>query len=215
MEVLKEKKEILNPYRFFLRKVEEGKINPLDVRIDLLVESFKVEAEVLDNEKLYHYSAMFLQAVSKLLKLKTNKAFEYLFPENGKKKRIAITKREVEEVLKEFDNDTFNSLLDELTLKGINLRYNPYKENGKKGGRGNKKFKEIKTRKFEDFVKQEVPFKAKEILFENTDYNAYALEVAKKVKDGTFKIRNYKDFIGLMFAIYIFNIDVKSIEKFL
>ena len=49
-------------------------------------------------------------------------------------------------------------------------------------------------------------------------YSINALSVYSliaKIKKGVFRIKSYKDFIGLMFAIYIYNLDVKDIKQFL
>jgi len=67
----------------------------------------------------------------------------------------------------------------------------------------------ISYQEFQEITKNQI----KEVLFEDTDYNAYAKEIAKKIRKGIFEIRNYKDFIGLMFAITFENVRIEDIKS--
>ena len=141
-----------------------------------------------------------ISLLSKLLKLKV----EYLG------KQLIQIEEEKEERLK----DVFKQVLKEETnledddIEAL-LMIDSIKEKLKKPK--SIKPKKISYKEFQKITKGEI----KNSLHKTIDYNKYALEVAKEVENGTFKIKNIKDFIGLLFAIHLFNIEVKDIKKFL
>jgi hypothetical protein len=58
-------------------------------------------------------------------------------------------------------------------------------------------------------------FKVREFLFESIDYNEYARNVKERIEKGTFKIESIQDFIGLLFALQLYQIDIEDISQFL
>jgi len=63
----------LSPYEFFLEKVQKREIDPEDVDINSLIEEFKQQVERLSSVELFFQAGSFLQAISRLLKLKADK----------------------------------------------------------------------------------------------------------------------------------------------
>jgi hypothetical protein len=52
-------------------------------------------------------------------------------------------------------------------------------------------------------------------LVKAVDYEKEARRVKVEIEKGTFRIKTLRDFIALMFAIYMFNLEVVCISKFL
>ena len=181
--------ETIETYRKIIQEIEENKINPFEVSIHELKE--------LTGDNIFT-NGLILSIAAKILKLK---AKNLITEENPEDKKEAV-KSIFRQVLKEETN------LEEDDIEAL-LMIDSIKEKLKKPKAI--KPKKIPYQEFQRITKNQI----KEVLFENTDYNAYALEIAKQIEKGTFKIKNFKDFIGLMYAIYNYNLDIKDIRQFL
>ncbi|RUM58736.1 MAG: hypothetical protein DSY60_01120 [Persephonella sp.] len=186
---------IINFYRELIEKIEKEELNPFEMSSEELSEELK---ELIGDN--FIINGIVISLLSKLLKLKV----EYLG------KQLIQIEEEKEERLK----DVFKQVLKEETnledddIEAL-LMIDSIKEKLKKPK--SIKPKKISYKEFQKITKGEI----KNSLHKIIDYNKYALEVAKEVENGTFKIKNIKDFIGSLFAIHLFNIEVKDIKKFL
>jgi len=88
----------LSPYEFLLEKVQRKEIDPEDVDINGLIEEFKQQVERLSSVELFFQAGSFLQAMTRLLKLKTERLLGVSPKEEKRKPKI-----ELEEVLKAID----------------------------------------------------------------------------------------------------------------
>ncbi|RUM62066.1 MAG: hypothetical protein DSY59_00885 [Persephonella sp.] len=186
---------IINFYRELIEKIEKEELNPFEMSSEELSEELK---ELIGDN--FIINGIVISLLSKLLKLKV----EYLG------KQLIQIEEEKEERLK----DVFKQVLkEEINLEDDDiealLMIDSIKEKLKKPK--SIKPKKISYKEFQKITKGEI----KNSLHKIIDYNKYALEVAKEVENGTFKIKNIKDFIGSLFAIHLFNIEVKDIKKFL
>lgn len=181
--------ETIGTYKKLIQEIEKNKIDPFEVSIQELKE--------LTGDNIFT-NGLILSIAAKILKLKAKN----LITEENTEDKKEIVKSIFKEVLKEETN------LEEDDIEAL-LMVDSIKEKLKKPKAI--KPKKIPYQEFQRITKSQI----KEVLFENTDYNAYALEIAKQIEKGTFKIRNFKDFIGLMYAIYNYNLDISDITKFL
>ncbi len=181
--------ETIKTYKKLIQEIEENKINPFEVSIHELKE--------LTGDNIFT-NGLILSIAAKILKLKAKN----LITEENTEDKKEVVKSIFKEVLKEETN------LEEDDIEAL-LMVDSIKEKLKKPKAI--KPKKIPYQEFQRITKNQI----KEVLFENTDYNSYALEIVKQIEKGTFKIKSYKDFIGLMFAIYLFNLEIKSIKKFI
>ncbi len=193
--ILQEINQAYKIYDSLIKQVENGTLNPLDIDINLFLENLSKDEDIKN-------SAIFVKLSTELLKLKAENLINLIFPEKESKK---ITKNVIEkkifETLKEetgFDEDILNLLMEESIREKL------------------KKPRFIKVKKIskEEFLKISKE-NLKESLSKDVDYNNLAKEILEKIKSGKFKIKSIQDFIGLMFAIYNYNLEIKDIKQFL
>jgi len=196
----------VNPYREYLKLVNEGQFNPEDIDIDFLIKEFQEKAAELDYYNLYLQAGMFLEAAGKLLRLKADLVHNQLVPEEPvfqkEEERKKYIKHQVEEILKDYD------FLKDTELYDLFAGYR--RKTGRKPGTS-VKVNRLSYEEFRQLAKDQV----KEVLVDSIDYNAYAKDIARRIRQGTFKIRKVQDFIGLMFAITFEGINVEDISQFL
>jgi len=181
--------EVINFYKQLIEKVKTENLNPFEISIDDLKE--------LASDNIFT-NALIISLLSKIVKLKA----EYLINQiSSKEKQEEKIKSVFKEVLKEETN------LEEDDIEAL-LMIDSIREKLKKPKAI--KPKRVPYQEFQEITKNQI----KEVLFEDTDYNAYALNIAKQIEEGTFKIKNYKDFIGLMFSISLFNLEIEDISIF-
>ena len=181
--------EFINLYKDLIEQVKKEELNPFEIDI------YKLKNLVSNN---IFTNGLIISLLSKLIKLKAEYLEKQLIPKTEEEKIKSVFKQVLQEETNLEDED-IEALL---TVDSIKEKL--------------KKPKSIKTNRisyqeFQKLAKNQV----KEVLYEDTDYNAYALEIAKQIEKGNFKIKNYKDFIGLMFAIYLFNLEIYNIETFI
>jgi hypothetical protein len=74
-----------------------------------------------------------------------------------------------------------------------------------------------KLRKKKSIIPEKIryeEFKVREFLFESVDYNEYARDVKERIEKGTFKIKSIQDFIGLLFAMQLYQLEIEDISQF-
>jgi hypothetical protein len=184
--------ETISFYKDLIEKIKKEDLNPFDLSIQ------ELKGFVGDN---IFTNSLIISILSKLLKLKAEYLANNYFPKDEEEREKAV-KSIFKQAIKDetgMEEDDIEALLMVESIKE-KLRkpkaVNPVK---------------ISYQEFQEITKNQI----KEVLHEDTDYNAYALEIAKKIEEGSFKIRSYRDFIGLMFAIYNFNLDITDISKFI
>ncbi len=69
--------------------------------------------------------------------------------------------------------------------------------------------KRITYQEFKDLTKQEIL----NSVCCSFDYKDYAKIIYNQLKIGSFKIKDYRDFIGLMYAIYFYDLDFSVLSK--
>jgi len=151
----------------------------------------------LVGDDLYKNS-LIISIVSKVIKRKAEIIYQLTVKTEEEKKEE--TKKIFKEVLKEntqLDDESIEALL------SIGL-----KEKLKKPKSTSPK--RITKAEFEEMVKKEM----KITLVKAVDYEKEAQRVKAEIEKGTFKIKTLRDFIALMFAIYMFNLEVAGISKF-
>jgi hypothetical protein len=74
------------------------------------------------------------------------------------------------------------------------------------------KLKKKKT-KLPEKIRYEV--KVREFLHKSIDYDEYAKNIKEQIEKGTFKINNIQDFIGLLFALQLYQLEIEDISQFL
>lgn len=181
----------INLYKDLIEKVKKENLNPLEIDI------YQLEELVSDD---IFINGLIISLLSKIVKLKAEYIEKQLVPEEDKKEQ---TVRHIfRQVLKEetdLSDDDIESLL---MVDSIREKLKKPKSVSPK---------RISYQEFQEITKSQI----KEVLYEDTDYNAYAREIYEKIKEGVFEIKSYRDFIGLMFAIYIYNLDIQSIDSFI
>ena len=182
--------EAVNFYKQLIEKVKTEDLNPFEISINDLKNI--VSDDIFTN-------AIIISFLAKVIKLKAEYLTNQIFPKEKQEEKI---KSAFKEVLKEETNLEEDDIETLLTIESIKEKLKKPKAI---------KPKRISYQEFQKITKNQI----KEVLFENTDYNAHALEIVKQIENGTFKIKNYKDFIGLMFAIYNFQLNIDSIKHFL
>ncbi|WP_029523545.1 hypothetical protein [Persephonella sp. KM09-Lau-8] len=191
MIVATEVYEFINLYRDLIRQVKEEGLNPLDIDI------YKLQELVSDD---IFTNGLIISLLSKILKLKVEYIEKQLIPEEDEKEQTVrhIFKQVLREKTDLSDDDIENLLMVDSIREKLRK---PKSESPKR----------ISYREFQEITRGQI----KEVLHEDTDYDAYAREIYEKVRKGIFRIRTYKDFIGLMFAIYIYNLDIEDINRFI
>ena len=190
------KEEILSPYELVLKEIEEGKLDPFDVDLEYLVELFQEKAEELKGSDYFIEAGLFLQAASKLLKLKV----QTIFPQPKKEKK-KITIKEVKEVLEEVQEEEID------TLDWL-YSYTP------QVGRPKGKVEAEKPKKIslKEFFQKELPLHRSR----NVDWKREAKRVYEDIKKGVFKIRSWIDLIAFLYAYMEYeDFEVKDIKEFL
>ncbi|NPA53861.1 MAG: hypothetical protein GXO21_04265 [Aquificae bacterium] len=184
--------ETIETYKKIIKQIEEGRIDPFEVEFESLKE--------LVGDNIFT-NGLIISFLSKLLKLKAEYLEKQIIPQTEEEKKEAV-KSIFKQVLQEetgLEDDDIEAL----------LMVDSIKEKLKKPKAV--KPKKISYQEFQEIAKSQI----REVLHEDTDYNTYALKIAKQIEKGTFKIKSYKDFIGLMFAIYLFNLEINDIKAFL
>ena len=181
--------EFINLYKNLIEQVKKEELNPFEI------DTYKLRNLVSNN---IFTNGLIISLLSKLIKLKAEYLEKQLIPKTEEEKIKSVFKQVLQEETNLEDED-IEALL---TVDSIKEKLKKPKSI---------KIERISYQEFQKLAKEQV----KEVLYEDTDYNAYALEIAKQIEKGTFKIKNYKDFIGLMFAIYNFELEIESVEKFL
>ncbi len=191
MTVATEVFEFINLYRDLIRQVKEEGLNPLDIDI------YKLQELVSDD---IFTNGLIISLLSKIVRLKAEYLEKQLIPEEDEKEQ---TVRHIfRQVLKEETNLSDGDIESLLMIDSI-------REKLKKPKSVNPK--RISYQEFQEITKSQI----KEVLYEDTNYNTFAKEIYEKIKKGIFTIRSYKDFIGLMFAINIYNVNITDIRQFL
>jgi hypothetical protein len=159
----------------------------------------------IDSKKLLQFvgddlykNSLIISIVSKVIKRKAEIIYQLTVKTEEEKKEE--TKKIFKEVLKEntqLDDESIEALL------SIGL-----KEKLKKPKSTSPK--RITKTEFEEIVKKEM----KITLVKAVDYEKEARRVKAEIEKGTFRIKTLRDFIALMFAIYMFNLEINSISRF-
>jgi len=160
-------------------------------RDEISIFEIKINPEDIDISGNIYQNALILSLLSEILKLKA----EYLYNQAIRKEETKqVIERAFRRVLQEegFNDEDIEALLMLDSLKDKLKKPKSVKP------------ERMSYQEFKEMVKDEI----QSALHKDTDYNSLALEIAKKIEQGTFKIRSIKDFIGLMFAIYLFNLEV-------
>lgn len=192
MNLQKYSKELLETVSFYNRLMEMVKrenLNPFEISL------YQVKQLISDN---ITYNGMIILILARLVNMKANYILEKISNPEKEDQIKSIFKQVIKDETQMNDEDI------ELLLTVESIRYKlrkPKTVNPEK----------ITYKEFQELAKNQVI----ESISNSIDYNKYAEEIAKQIKEGTFKIKSYRDFIGLMFAIYIFNIEVKDIKDFL
>ena len=171
----------------YYRELLESNVDLFSLSLDEIKEYFSDDLET---------NGILLSLLAKILKRKVE-ILEGLAIKQDNKQEI---KRIFKELLKE------ETKLDDLTIEQL-LMVDSFKEKLKKPKAV--KPQRISYKEFRELTKQEIL----QAVSHSIDYNEYAKEVYQKIKEGTFRIRNYRDFIGLMYAIFLFEVDFGFIEK--
>ncbi|PMP77077.1 MAG: hypothetical protein C0178_03690 [Sulfurihydrogenibium sp.] len=149
---------------------------------------FELKIENLKPEDNLYVNGILLSIMVRLFKLKV----EYLLSTQEKKE---IVRNVFKQVLKEeigLQDETIEEL-----LKIESLR---------------EKLKKKKT-KLPEKIRYEV--KVREFLHKSIDYDEYAKNIKEQIEKGTFKINNIQDFIGLLFALQLYQLEIEDISQFL
>ncbi|ACO04982.1 hypothetical protein PERMA_A0004 (plasmid) [Persephonella marina EX-H1] len=184
--------EAIKFYKELIEKVEKENSNPFEISIEKLKE--------LAGDSIFH-NGIIISLLAKLIRLKAEYLEKQIIPQTEEEKKEAV-KSIFKQVLQE------ETGLEEDNIETL-LMVDSIKEKLKKPKAV--KPKKISYQEFQEIAKSQI----REVLHEDTDYNTYALKIAKQIEKGTFKIKSYKDFIGLMFAIYLFNLEINDIKAFL
>ena len=191
MTVATEVFEFINLYRDLIRQVKEEGLNPLDIGI------YKLQELVSDD---IFTNGLIISLLSKILRLKAEYLEKQLIPEEDEKEQ---TVRHIfRQVLREETNLSDDDIESLLMVDSIREKLRKPKSVSPK---------RISYQEFQEITKSQI----KEVLHEDINYNTFAKEINEKIKKGIFTIRSYKDFIGLMFAINIYNINITDIRQFL
>ena len=184
--------EVVNFYKELVEKIKKENLNPFEISTK--------DLKSLVGDNIFH-NGLIISLLSKIIKLKAEYLEKQLIFKTEEEKQEAV-KSVFKQVLQEETN------LEEDEIEAL-LMIDSIKEKLKKPKAI--KPERITYQEFQKITKSQI----KEVLFEDTDYNAYALEIAKQIQQGIFKIKSYKDFIGLMFAISLLNLDVNNLKSFL
>jgi len=191
MTVATEVFEFINLYRDLIRHVKEEGLNPLDIDI------YKLQELVSDD---IFTNGLIISLLSKILRLKAEYLEEQLIPEEDEKEQ---TVRHIfRQILREETNLSDDDIESLLMVDSIREKLRKPKSVSPK---------RISYQEFQEITKSQI----KEVLYEDINYNTFAKEIYEKIKKEIFTIRSYKDFIGLMFAINIYNINITDIRQFL
>ncbi|GAB6073306.1 hypothetical protein JCM14244_16890 [Venenivibrio stagnispumantis] len=186
-------KEVYDFIRFYRNLIEKAK------KDEISIFEIKINPEDIDISGNIFQNAFIIALLSELTKLKA----EYLLDKATQKQE------QPEQIIKQaFKNTIEKEDLDTDDIESL-LLIDSLKEKLKKPK--SVKPQRISYQEFKEIVKDEI----KEALHKDVDYNLLALEIVARINAGTFKIKSIKDFIGLMFAIHLYNIQVIDIKQFL
>ncbi|MGC8868784.1 MAG: hypothetical protein ACP5P7_03890 [Sulfurihydrogenibium sp.] len=153
---------------------------------------FEIKIENLKPEDNLYVNGILLSIMVRLFKLK----IEHLEKMLSTQEKKEIVRNIFKQVLKE-ETGLQDQTIEEL-LKIESLRE--------------------KLRKKKSIIPEKIryeEFKVREFLFESIDYNEYARDVKERIEKGTFKIKNIQDFIGLLFAMQLYQLQIEDISQFL
>ena len=188
--------KILSPYELTLKKIEEGKISPFDVNLEYLIKLFQEKATELKGSDYFIEAGLFLQAASKLLKLKV----QTIFPESKKEKK-KITIEKVKEVLEEVQKEEIDSL---------DWLYSYTPQIGRPKGKVDAE--QSKKVSLKEFFQKELPLHRSR----NVDWSKEAKRVYEEIKKGVFKIKSWIDLIAFLYAFMEYeDFEVKDIQDFI
>jgi len=186
--ITKEVYDFIRFYRNLIEKAKKDEISIFEIRIN--PEDIDISGSILQN-------ALILALLSELLKLKA----EYLYNQATQKEE---TKQVIEKAFRKvLQEEGFSEEDIEMLLMVDSLKDKLKKPKSVKPQR-------MSYQEFKELVKDEI----KEALHKDVDYNFLALEIAKKIEQGSFKIQSIRDFIGFLFAVYLFNLDVDFYSYF-
>jgi len=184
--------EVVNFYKELVEKIKKENLNPFEISTK--------DLKSLVGDNIFH-NGLIISLLSKIIKLKAEYLEKQLIFKTEEEKQEAV-KSVFKQVLQEETNLEEDEIEALLMIDSIKKKLKKPKDI---------KPERITYQEFQKITKSQI----KEVLFEDTDYNAYALEIAKQIQQGIFKIKSYKDFIGLMFAISLLNLDVNNLKSFL
>jgi hypothetical protein len=152
---------------------------------------FEIKIDNLKPEDNLYVNGILLSIMVKLFQLKIEHLEKMLSTEEKKE----IIKTVFKQVLKE-ETGLQDETIEEL-LKIESLRE--------------------KLRKKKSIIPEKIRYevKVREFLHKSIDYDEYAKNIKEQIEKGTFKIENIQDFIGLLFALQLYQIDIEDISQFL
>lgn len=181
--------DVFSVIRYY-RQLLESDIDLFSLSLDELKEYFSEDLET---------NGIILSLLTKILKRKVE-ILESMLVKQDNKQEI---KRIFKEVLKE------ETGLDELTIEEL-LMVESFRDKLRKPK--SIKPQRISYKEFQELTKQEVL----NAVSHSVDYNELAKDIYERIKRGVFRIKNYRDFIGLMYAIYLFDdLDLDLVSKVL
>ncbi len=193
--ILQEINQAYKIYDSLIKQVEEGVLDPLNIDIKTFLDNLSKDEDIKN-------SAIFIKLSAQLLKIKVDNFLSLVSPEEKKEQ---ITKKLIEkkifEALQEetgLDEDILSLLMEE-----------SIKEKLRKP-----KFVKVKKISKEEFLNISKG-NLRDTLSKDIDYNNLSKEILEKIKSKNFKIKTIQDFIGLMFAIYNYNLEINDIREFL
>lgn len=180
--------DVFSVIRYY-RQLLESDIDLFSLSLDELKEYFSEDLET---------NGIILSLLTKILKRKVE-ILESMLVKQDNKQEI---KRIFKEVLKE------ETGLDELTIEEL-LMIDSFRDKLRKPK--SIKPQRISYKEFQELTKQEVL----NAVSHSVDYNELARDIYERIKKGVFRIKTYRDFIGLMYAIYLFDFDLGLVDGIL
>lgn len=179
--------DVFSVIRYY-RQLLESDIDLFSLSLDELKEYFSEDLET---------NGIILSLLTKILKRKVEILESMLIKQDNKQE----IKRIFKEVLKE------ETGLDELTIEEL-LMIDSFRDKLRKPK--SIKPQRISYKEFQELTKQEVL----NAVSHSVDYNELARDIYERIKKGVFRIKTYRDFIGLMYAIYLFDdLDFDLVSK--
>jgi len=185
--------QVFSPYELVIREIKEGSLDPFDIDLEYLIDLFRKEAENLKEWEYLEEAGRFLEASTKLIKLKV----EQIFP-RPKPERKKITIKEVREALV----DTENNYEPEYDLSWL---WEHEVRVGRPSGARDRHERKLSWQEFWSQA-ESVP------LHREIDYRKLAERVRELLKEGKFRIRTLTDFIAYLHAYMEFE-DVPELPE--